>query len=271
VFDTETDLRIMKSVLIILTIILSTTMTHAFHGGHGNSKSSGLVIYHNSFELPQSVTISLANRYNHFDLIHTGRAYHRGRLSFNLVIQHRSSYVRITIGDNGRYYGETYIEPSPLENHYCDEFCSFQYQHYENGHFASYDPYFGCDVHMDLIISRYPDYTYRPYYGYGFIHYHPKSRIYKRFRNYDHPYASDYYLHRRPHRYRHHKGPHGRDYGGDKGNHYGNHDNRVYNGRNHYYDSRFEKKHGKKRDHDGDHWKHDKDDKHNYHGRRYGG
>lgn len=137
----------MKSLLIILTVILSTTTTHAFHGGHGNPMGSRPTVNHHSFELSQSVTISLSNRYHHFDLIHTRRTYQRGGLSFDLVIQHGSSYARVTIDNTGRFYRETYYPYYPLEDHYCDEFCSFQYRHYQNRSFASYDPYSGCKIH----------------------------------------------------------------------------------------------------------------------------
>lgn len=183
----------MKRVVIILTVLLSTTVNQNLKAKNSGSGGSALPLHH-SFELPSAVVVSLSNHFGHFDLIHTKRTHRRNRLQFDMVIQHGSNYIEVSVGDNGRYYGETYYDYYPLGNHYCDEYCSFQYQHYENDHFANYDPYNGCSVHVSLMLDRHSRFVYRPYYGYGSLHYNPQYRIYKRFRPYHIP--GDYYVHR---------------------------------------------------------------------------
>ena len=192
----------MKTIIAILTVLLSFNLDQQANASHPGFDHNHHHRNHHSFELPSSVVVSLAHRYGHFDLIHINRAHHRGKLRFDLVLQHGSSYVSVSVGHHGHFYRETYHRYFPLDNHYCNEFCSFQYMHYSNGHFAGYDPYSGCKVHVDLMVQRYPRFHHRPYYGYGRVHYHPKLRMYKHFRH-NHRPPRDYHVHNRGQKYRH--------------------------------------------------------------------
>ena len=78
----------MKHVIIISIILVGMGVSPQVDARH-------------HYDLPHAVVVSLSNRYHHFDLIHTERIYRRGRLVFNLLIQHGHSYLEVTIGQRG--------------------------------------------------------------------------------------------------------------------------------------------------------------------------
>jgi|GEM_PF-5137199 len=206
---------------------------HNHHGHHGHAHHEAYYAH----DLPTAVVVSLGNRYNHFDLIHTRRVYRRGQLNFDLILQHRSGFVRVSLGDRGHFYHDTYYDQYPLANHYCDEYCGFDYLHYEGGNFVDYDPYYGCSAHVSLIVNRFPRYVYRPYYGYGSLYYHPQYRWYKRFRQYDPYYNRGYYVHKRPRRYYQYKN-YGYGYRNGHGNRAHKYRPRAQDNRGHYRSDR---------------------------------
>ena len=171
----------MKSVLIIFIGIISSTLIDTGYATHHPHKGHDAKHYHRH-ELPKRVIVRLSDRYHHFDLIHTRRIRHRGHLSFELILQHGNRFLEVSISERGRIYGEVSYRRFPLIDHYCDDLCSFQYGHYDDHGFASYDPYYGCEVHNNLISMNYRNYRYQPYYGLSWMHYHPEYRVYKRFR-----------------------------------------------------------------------------------------
>ena len=88
----------MKRVIIITIAIISSMLgdsVFADHPRHGNHEA----IYHQRHELPRRVISRLADRYHHFDLIHTRRVHRRGGLTFDLLIQHGSTFIELTIGE----------------------------------------------------------------------------------------------------------------------------------------------------------------------------
>ncbi len=180
----------MKSVFIIILLGLGSLTTSGEHRNHDHY-------------LPEAVLWSLGDRYHHFDLIHSRRMHRRGRLTFDIVIQHRTGFARVTLGPRGGFYGHSYYDHYPLASHYCDEYCNFHYQHYDAGYYSDYDPYYGCNVHVNILVNRYPRYIYRPFYGYGSIYYHPVHRHYKRWKHAKY-HGRGYYAHHKP--YKHYQG-----------------------------------------------------------------
>ena len=236
----------MKRAYIFLLAMMGPLMALEGEGHHGS--------YHgHSNDLPQAVIHTLADRYHHFDLIHINRSYHYGRPVYDMIIQHHDGFAKVLVGNGGHFYRETYYDTYPLDNHYCDDNCGFQYQHYQNGNFATYDPYSGCDYHIGQLSNRYPRYRWQPYYGYGSLYYNPWYGHYKRFKRYQSHYGRGYYLHNRPYKYYGHK------YKNRGYRNYG------YYGRNHKGHGKYGYGHNKHKGHkhyngrDNDHWDRDRD------------
>ncbi len=163
----------MKAIAIIFTLILGASFTQDLKADPPGIRDNHN--HHNHFRLPHSVVASLSHRYHQFDLIHTRRTHRKGRLSYELLIQQGSRFVSVSINHRGRISGDAHYRHYPLGNHYCDHSCSFQYQHFNNGRFVSYDPYVGCTTHVHLLANKHPRYRYQPYHGYGKVH-HQKHR-----------------------------------------------------------------------------------------------
>ena len=139
--------------------------------------------------LPLQVVTTLDHQYGSFDLIHSTSFYKRGKLRYNLLIQHRRSYVGLTIGGNGRMVNQNRYYKNPLANHYCNNECRFHFQHYRGNEFVSFDPLSGCANHF-AIVGRNQGHLQYASLNHPDWYYHPKQKHYKRLKHQKHGYYS---------------------------------------------------------------------------------
>ena len=139
--------------------------------------------------LPYQVINTLDHQYGNFDLVHSRSFYKHGRLRYNLLIQHRRSYVWVTIGANGRMVNQSRYHEYPLANHYCNNECRFHFQHYRGNGFVSFDPFTGCSSHFAIGGGNHGHSHYASF-GHSDWYYHPKQKHYKRLKHQKYGYYS---------------------------------------------------------------------------------
>lgn len=154
--------------------------------------------------LPHQVINTLDHRYGNFDLIHSRSFYKHGKLRYNLLIQHRRSYVWVTIGVKGRMIKQKRYHKYPLANHYCNNECRFHFQHYRGNGFVSFDPFSGCSAHF-AIVGRSQGRSQYASLGHSDWYYQPNQKHYKRLKHRKYGYYS-------PKKKNHKKGSRGDQY-----------------------------------------------------------
>ena len=114
----------MRRVIIIIGII-GSSIGWSMDTAYSKHNSGSNAFHHNQFFLPKRVAFSLNDRYPHFDLIHSQKIFHRGRVSYSFLMQRRNSFLEVTMRENGRIINEKRFKRFPLRNHYCNSFCTF--------------------------------------------------------------------------------------------------------------------------------------------------
>ena len=173
------------------------------------SNPTELSAHEKYLNLPHEVIHTLDYRYGSFDLIHSEEFYRRGRLRYNLVLQHRTNFLTITLSANGRVLNQNTYHHYPLRDHFCGSDCRFHFKHRHGAAFVSYNPFEGCRHHN--VAANYQRYLPVSRYEQGGFYYHPEFRHYKRLKQHRHGYQAYNKRHgkRNGHGYyRHHKNNH---------------------------------------------------------------
>mgnify|MGYP000716499182 CR=1 FL=1 len=115
-----------KAVLLsILGVILLVSKSEAQHfvTSYGIEQQWGI---------PYEVYYTLDHDYWGYDIVHASHIVNRRRNYFDIVLQRRGVFVRLSIGRNGRVLRRIVTNDYPLFDHVCNNHCGYHDTFYQN-------------------------------------------------------------------------------------------------------------------------------------------
>ncbi len=120
--------------------------------------------YSLNWDMPYSVQHTITHDYYGYDVVHATQAISHGVSYFDIILQNRNAYIKITVRNDGFISRREIYNHNPLYNHVCNSHCGYHTNYYT----AYYD---NCNSHNHYG-HNHVTYVknYVPKHGHGYAH-----------------------------------------------------------------------------------------------------